>query len=113
MAKPIHVTTQNFDEAVLNANRPVLVDFWAEWCGPCRMIAPALEQLAAESADTLTVAKVDIDEAEELAVRYGIASIPTLVLFDGGKEVQRASGAMSKAQIAQTFNAHLTAGSKA
>ncbi len=113
MANLVHATTQDFETTVLNAARPVLVDFWAEWCGPCRMIAPALEELATEAEDVLTVAKVDVDSEAELAARFGVSSIPTLVLFDGGEEVHRVSGAMSKSELLKAFGPYLPANTNA
>lgn len=107
MSTPIHTTTQDFETNVLNSGQPVLVDFWAEWCGPCRMIAPTLDEIAAENPDALTIAKVDIDSETELAARFGVSSIPTLVLFDGGEEVHRVSGAMSKSELMQAFAPYL------
>jgi len=110
MAKPIHTTTQDFETNVLNAGQPVLVDFWAEWCGPCRMIAPVLDEIAVESIDVLTVAKVDIDSEAELAARFAVSSIPTLILFDGGEEVHRVSGAMSKSELKKALEPYLQSG---
>lgn len=86
------LTSENFDAAIRNTDKPVLVDFFATWCGPCRMLAPVLEQLAAEHADTLTVGKVNVDDAPDLAARFGVVSIPTLILFRAGKAVKKAVG---------------------
>lgn len=86
------LTSENFDAAIRNTDKPVLVDFFATWCGPCRMLAPVLEQLAAEHADTLTVGKVNVDDAPDLAARFGVVSIPTLVLFRAGKAVKKTVG---------------------
>lgn len=86
------LTSENFDAAIRNTDKPVLVDFFATWCGPCRMLAPVLEQLAAEHADTLTVGKVNVDDAPDLAARFGVVSIPTLILFRAGKAVKKNVG---------------------
>lgn len=86
------LTSENFDAAIRNTDKPVLVDFFATWCGPCRMLAPVLEQLAAEHADTLTVGKVNVDDAPDLAARFGVVSIPTLILFRAGKVVKKTVG---------------------
>lgn len=86
------LTSENFDAAIRNTDKPVLVDFFATWCGPCRMLAPVLEQLAAEHADTLTVGKVNVDDAPDLATRFGVVSIPTLILFRAGKAVKKTVG---------------------
>jgi thioredoxin 1 len=110
MAKPIHTTTQDFETDVLNAGQPVLVDFWAEWCGPCRMIAPVLDEMASEHVDELTVAKVDVDSEAELAARFNVSSIPTLIVFDGGEEVHRVSGAMSKSELKKEIEPFLQTG---
>lgn len=90
------VTDTSFDSDVVNANGPVLVDFWAEWCGPCRMIAPALEDLAGEMSDRLVVAKINIDENPQTPTKYGVRGIPTLMVFKGGQVAGTKIGAVSK-----------------
>lgn len=95
----IHVTDQDFEETVLRSSTPVLVDFWADWCGPCHMVAPVLEEIAGEQQGKLTVAKLDIDSNPEVARRYGILSIPSLLLFVDGIEKRRLVGARGKSQI--------------
>lgn len=92
----IRVTSNSWDEDVLRSDLPVLVDFWAEWCGPCRMVSPAVEQLSQTMSDKVRVAKLNVDENQEIAIRYGVRSIPSLVLFKGGKEIARTIGAASK-----------------
>jgi thioredoxin 1 len=94
--KVIPVTTKSWDTDVINSNLPVLVDFWAEWCGPCRMVGPAVEQLSQTMHDKIKVAKLNVDENQEIAMKYGIQSIPSLLLFKGGKEIARTIGAAPK-----------------
>lgn len=89
-------TTENFDKEVLAADKPVLVDFYADWCGPCKMMAPAVEQLAEEMEGTAIVGKLNVDENEEIAMRYQVMSIPTLLIFKGGKIVNKAVGVQKK-----------------
>ena len=95
----ITLTNANFEKEVLKSDIPVLVDFWAIWCGPCRMVAPILEEIAAEKAGTLKVGKVNVDEEQELAIRFGISSIPTLLLFENGKLVDHLIGYRPKEAI--------------
>ena len=107
---PTKVTDGSFDQDVLNSDAPVVVDFWAEWCGPCHAIAPALEELATELDGKVTIAKLNIDENPQTAIRYGVRSIPTLILFRGGREVARQAGAMDRARlVAWTRQALVTA----
>jgi thioredoxin 1 len=106
---PIHVTAESFDRAVLRSRLPVLVDFWAPWCGPCRTVAPILEDLARELAGRVVVAKVNTDEHPAPAQQYGIQGIPTLILFAGGREVDRVVGALPKAPLRARLEPHLGA----
>ena len=94
----LNITSANFEEMVLNNPKPVLLDFWATWCGPCRMVAPILEEIAAEREDIL-IGKINVDEEMELAVKFGIVSIPTLVVMKNGEPAGKAVGYMPKAEI--------------
>ena len=94
----ITITKENFEEKVLNAQGKVLLDFWATWCGPCRMVAPIVEEIAAETPD-LTVGKIDVDTEMELAVQFGIVSIPTLIVMEKGQVVNKAIGYAPKAEL--------------
>lgn len=98
-ANTVIVTEDSFEEKVLRSDKIVLVDFWATWCGPCRMVAPVLEEIAAEYAETLTVAKLDVDENPSLARDYRVLSIPTMILFKGGEPVKEIVGAKPKAAL--------------
>lgn len=101
MSAVVHVTDSSFAKEVLQADKPVLVDFWAPWCGPCRMIAPELERLADDMAGEITVAKVNVDENPAVAARYRIMSIPTMKLFHHGTELQTVVGFKTKDQLKQ------------
>ena len=107
MASELAVTTTEFQDKVLNSELPVLVDFWAEWCNPCKMIGPSIEQLAQEYSGKAKVYKVDVDHEGNLAQQYGVMSIPALLVFKGGKVVDRMIGAAPKPQIAQLLDRQL------
>jgi thioredoxin 1 len=103
----LEITDQNFKDAVLGASTPVLVDFWAVWCGPCRAIAPAVEALASEHQGTLTVGKVNVDNSPNTAMQFNVRSIPTLILFKDGKPVDQIVGAVPKAKIEEMVKKHM------
>ena len=97
-------TTDNFDSEVIKSNQPVLVDFWAEWCGPCRQIAPAVDEVAAEYEGRAIVGKVNVDHHPEIASQYGIRSIPNLLIFSDGKVQQQIVGAVGKGELSEAIN---------
>jgi thioredoxin 1 len=106
--KPVQVSDQNFKTEVLDAPTPVLVDFWAVWCGPCKMIAPIVEELAGEYDGKLKVAKMDVDANPKTAMEFGIRSIPTLLVFKGGSVVEQIVGALPKRQLVDKLSPHLS-----
>lgn len=105
--KFLHVTDGTFEENVIKSQLPVLVDFWAVWCGPCHMVTPTLEDLAQNYGDKLKVVKLNVDENREVPAKYGIMSIPTLLLFKGGEVKETIVGALPKNQIVQAVSKHL------
>jgi thioredoxin 1 len=109
MGKALEFTEENFQREVLDSQVPVLVDFWAPWCGPCRMIGPTIEELSAENAGTFKVGKVNVDDNQGLAATYNVASIPTILIFNGGRLVQQIMGAQPKARLQQALDEAKTA----
>ncbi len=107
MAEPIEVTESNWDDQVLNSDLPVLVDFWAEWCGPCKMIAPSVHDMAVEYDGQLSVGKLDVDSSPGIAMKYGVRSIPALIFFKDGKPVDQIVGAVPKGKLKQRVDAVL------
>ena len=97
----LELTKQNFNEYVSNSNKPVMIDFWASWCGPCRMLAPIFEEIAKDVKDEVMVAKLNVDENAEIASQYHVAAIPTILVFKQGKVTARRTGMMSKEEILQ------------
>lgn len=106
MSKPLEITDANFTD-IMNTQQPVLVDFWAEWCGPCRMIGPIVEELASDYDGKVVIGKVDVDANPEVSAKFGIRSIPTLLVFKNGEIVDRQIGAVPKAVLSQKLDAQL------
>lgn len=107
MSEVIHLNKESFQQAVANADKPVLVDFWASWCGPCKMLAPVLEDIAQNLDDQVVIAKVNVDEERELAESYKIMSIPTMYIFKDNKVVDRLIGFTNKENIINTIKKHI------
>lgn len=107
MSNAAPTTDSNFETDVLKADTPVLVDFWAEWCGPCRALSPKLDEIASELGDKLKVVKVNVDENQETPAKYGVRGIPTLILFKEGKDVEQIVGNHPKENILETINKHI------
>jgi len=107
MAQPLHITESTYQSEVLESNIPVVIDFWATWCGPCKMIAPIIDEMATEFEGKAKICKVDVDNNQGIAVQLGIRSIPTVMIFKGGKVVDTIVGAVPKAQIVGRLNEHL------
>ena len=108
MAEPVEVNESNWDDAVLNSDVPVMVDFWAEWCGPCKMIAPSVHEMAVEYDGKLSVGKLDVDSNPNIAMKYGVRSIPALIFFKDGKPVDQIIGAVPKGVLKKKVDAVLT-----
>jgi thioredoxin 1 len=102
--KVVVVTDSEFDSTILQSERPVVLDFWAEWCQPCKMLAPTMEEIAGEYEDKVKVGKLNVDDNPDTATKYGIRGIPTLLFFKGGKVVQQVTGVKSKAEIKKTID---------
>lgn len=109
MAHPVAISDSSFPDEVLQSPQTVLVDFWAEWCGPCRMIAPVLEQIADEYSSNVKVAKLDVDANPQTSMKYGVQSIPTMIVFKDGKEVDRLIGYMPKERLLTRIKPHIGA----
>jgi thioredoxin 1 len=105
--KPIEVTDANFETEVIKSDKPVLIDFWAVWCGPCKMIAPTVEEIAKEFEGKIKVCKLDVDSNPQTAMKYGIRSIPTLLIVKGGQVVEQMVGAVPKRQMVEKVTLHL------
>jgi len=106
--KPVEITDANFEDEVMKSDKPVLIDFWAIWCGPCKMVAPIVEEIAKEYNGKLKVGKMDVDSNPDIALRFGIRSIPTLMIFKGGKPVDQIIGAVPKKNLLDKILPHVS-----
>ncbi|KYG72563.1 MULTISPECIES: thioredoxin [Roseivirga] len=107
MGKALEINDSNFEEVVLKSDKPVLVDFWAAWCGPCRMVGPVVEEIADEYGDTAVVGKIDVDNNQDIAIKYGIRSIPALLFFKDGEVVDNVVGAVPKGVLTNKLDAQI------
>ena len=107
MSKTVEITDANFEQEVLQSETPVLIDFWAEWCGPCRMIGPVVEEMASEYAGKAKIGKVNVDVNPEVSIKYGIRSIPALLIFKTGEVVDQIVGAVPKTHLTKQLDAHI------
>ena len=108
MADYVEISDAQFEEEVIKSDKPVLVDFWAPWCGPCRFVSPILEEIATEYKGKLKVCKVNVDDHKEWAIKFGVSSIPTMLVFKDGEKVEQSIGAMPRADIEKLFKPHLS-----